>query len=101
MKLESFESWLIGKGGEKHHPYPDENNDTFKNNLNDIIEYGTKLLELLNTEPDEWMKDKITVARTYLSDVTHAYMNDIKNKGCGSPNSVDLGYLDSTNQESL
>jgi len=99
MKLESFENWMSKKsGGSKGHHFKEASNDgneMLKNNLNDIIEYATKLNELVNesSDLDEWMENKITVARTYLSDVTHAYMNDLKKSSCGGES--DLGYLDS------
>jgi len=98
MKLESFENWMSKKsGGLKGHHFKESSNDgneMLKNNLNDIIDYASKLNELVNesSELDEWMENKITVARTYLSDVTHAYMNDLKKGSCGGGS--DLGYLD-------
>ena len=53
----------------------------FHNNLNDIVEYAQKLSSLIHPDSvvEEWMEHKISVARTYMSDVTHAYLNDLKN----------------------
>ena len=93
MKLKSFENWLTARGVEplavqakKVSEASNDGNEMLKNNLNDIIEYATKLSSVVDStsELDEWMENKITVARTYLSDVTHAYLNDMKNQSsCG------------------
>lgn len=83
-KLESFNNWAIKKNAYKESA--NDGNEMLKNNLNDIIEYATELMSVVNesSDLDAWMEDKITVARTYMSDVTHAYMNDLKNKSsCG------------------
>lgn len=83
-KLESFNDWAIKKNNYKE--ASNDGNEMLKNNLNDIIDYATKLMSLVDegSDLDAWMEDKITVARTYMSDVTHAYMNDLKNKSsCG------------------
>ena len=81
-------------GGPKGRHFKESSNDNnkmLKNNLNDIVDYGGKLLELVNesSQLDEWMENKITVARTYLSDVTHAYMNDLKDSPCGGIENLD------------
>jgi hypothetical protein len=90
MKLKSFENWLTARGLEpkvnKISEASNDGNEMLKNNLNDIIEYATKLSSVVEStsELDEWMENKITVARTYLSDVTHAYLNDLKKQSsCG------------------
>lgn len=83
-KLESFNSWATKKSN--YREASNDDNEMLKNNLNDIIEYATKLMSLVDegSDLDAWMEDKVTVARTYMSDVTHAYMNDLKKKSsCG------------------
>ena len=100
-KLTSFEQWistnkikLEGQGCENpieslavKKEVSNDDNEMLKNNLNDILDYATNLLGLVdsNSELEEWMESKITIARTYMSDVTHAYMNQIRDQedqGC-------------------
>ena len=100
-KLTSFEQWistnkiqLEGQRSEKPNEsltikkeVSNDHNEMIKNNLHDILDYATDLLGLVdsNSELEEWMESKITIARTYMSDVTHAYMNQIRNQedqGC-------------------
>jgi len=97
MKLQSFDSWLINKKAVNVSEVSNDGNDMITNNLNDIIEYATKLLSVVDesSELDEWMESKITIARTYMSDVTHAYLNDLKKQqgGCSMSGGGIAGYL--------
>jgi len=100
-KLTSFEKWISTnkiqlEGQRSENPIEsltikkevsNDDNEMLKNNLNDILDYATNLLGLVdsNSELEEWMESKITIARTYMSDVTHAYMNQIRDQedqGC-------------------
>lgn len=68
-----------------------DDNQMLIGTIEDIVQYAKKLKSLVDekTEMDEWMESKLTVARTYLSDVTHAFMNELKSSDKSTTESTE------------
>ena len=56
----------------------DDGNDMLKRNLKDIKEYAELILSMMDEHDqlEEWMENKISVCRSNISDVAHAFKHD-------------------------
>lgn len=74
-----------------------DGNRMLMNNLKDIKEYADLILSMLedHDQLDEWMENKISVCRAYMSDVGHAFKNDKdedqEEGGCGGIPVASMG----------